>query len=389
MANTQYDLLSSDEKAVRTPEIDGLHELFIQNVSHELRTPLAIVMGYAELLRDGELGPLEPEQKQAILVIARQAQTLHKIVERVGILLAVEAQMFLRAPVDPAEICESVLSRRKGEALAAQLQIQSEIENNLPTLLGDRFQMEQALDALLENAIKFTPTGGCISVRIYGDDDEVHFAIQDTGIGIPHNKMDRLLSGFYQVDGSTTRAYNGLGLGLTVVRAVTHAHDGKLEIHSEEGEGTTCILQLPLSQRRPDQRGESTVQAKRRILIVDDEEMVCMTLQAGLEKNPNFEVTVATSGEEAWEIFQEGRFDLVITDYRMPGLDGLTFAQRVRQLAPEISIILITAYDSETLRQNAARAAVYQILTKPVKLAEIREVTDRTLKATTDQGGKA
>jgi len=117
----------------------------------------------------------------------------------------------------------------------------------------------------------------------------------------------------------------------------------------------------------------------RRILVVDDEESVALTLEAGLERVPNSEVAIATSGDQALQLFEEKPFDLLITDYKMPGTDGMTLATRVRQLYPKTIIILVTAYSSEELRQQAARVSIQRILDKPVKLADVRAVAIEAL----------
>ena len=109
-----------------------------------------------------------------------------------------------------------------------------------------------------------------------------------------------------------------------------------------------------------------------RILVVDDEESVALTLQAGLERLANCEVAVSNSGEEALQLFERQPFDLLITDYKMPGTDGMTLAARVRQSYPSTAIVMITAYSSDELREQAARASIHRILDKPVKLAEVR-----------------
>jgi CheY-like chemotaxis protein len=117
----------------------------------------------------------------------------------------------------------------------------------------------------------------------------------------------------------------------------------------------------------------------QRILVVDDEENVALTLQAGLESLADCEVAVATSGEQALRLFRQQPFDLLITDYRMPDIDGLALAARVRELHPEIAIILVTAYGSDALQQDAARGSILYVLDKPVGISEIRQVARQAL----------
>jgi len=362
-------------------QLENLHRLFIQNVSHELRTPLSIVLGYAQLLHAGTLGSLTEEQNQAIFIIARKAQRLTEMVEQLGILMEIESgESNTGSPATVEEIIRPVMEKRQPAAKKAGLNLIVDIEAPLPSFTGNVYHLTQALDSLVENATKFTPEGGRVVVHAYGEEDHVVLCVQDTGIGIPEKKLDRLLSGFYQVDGSSTRHYGGLGLGLTLVNKVADEHEAQVHIRSQEGAGTTCTLRLPVRSSQ-DERAEPTPQTRRehRILVVDDEEVVGITMQAGLEKIPHFKVTVATDGEMALQLCEQQHFDLVITDYRMPDMDGLELSRRLRQVTPKTVIMFITAYDSEDLHRQAELLDVQQIIKKPVKIREVREVTSRLL----------
>jgi CheY-like chemotaxis protein len=160
---------------------------------------------------------------------------------------------------------------------------------------------------------------------------------------------------------------------------VIEAHAGQIEIASQLGHGSQFTIKLPHSsleaeiessaQMRPDN------QQPWRILVVDDEENVARTLESNLKKLPNCEVFVANDGERALQLLAHQPFQLVITDYRMPGMDGLTLAERVRQLYPNTVIIMITAYWSDNLLSRAAHASIWKILDKPVEISTIRSVT--------------
>ena len=131
----------------------------------------------------------------------------------------------------------------------------------------------------------------------------------------------------------------------------------------------------------------SKEKALRRILVVDDEENVALTLQAGLEVLPDCDVEVVTSGDKAWQLFQQRPFDLLITDYKMPDMDGITLAERVRKSYPQTIIIMVTAYGNETLLEQAASASIQQVLDKPVGLVEIRDVALDVLNGTRNRKG--
>ncbi len=366
--------MSGDDQEREKEELEELHSTFIRNVGHELRTPLTIMQGYAELLRDGELGQLAPEQQEALFVIVNRTYELRTLVERVGVLLEVQARSDASLPLTWSDVVQGVVQERREAATQAGLTVNMDLQPDVPSISGNPYQLRQAFDCLLDNAIKFTPSGGRIDVKAYTQPGWICLAVADTGIGIPEDKLQQLFTGFYQVDGSTTRRHGGIGLGLTVANAVAKAHSGHIEVESQPGRGSSFVIKLPVAVATEAERPMDKIAACRRVLVVDDEENVALTLQDGLEKLPNCDISIATSGDQALLLFEKQPFDLLITDYKMPGTDGMTLATRVRQLYPQTTIVMITAYSSEELRAQAASASIQHILDKPVKLAEIRSV---------------
>jgi CheY-like chemotaxis protein len=380
---------SEDKRDSEARDWEDLQFTFIRNVGHELRTPLAIMQGYAELLRDGELGDLAPEQQKAMFVIVDRAYMLRTLVDRIGTLMECQAGTGVSTPFTLAKVVAKAVDGRRATAAQAGLTLEMCVEPDLPDMTGNFHQLRQALDCLLENAIKFTPGGGRVEVHVYVESGWVCCAVTDTGIGIPEDRLEHLLSGFYQVDGSTTRRYGGIGLGLTVAKMVVEAHAGRIEVVSHPGQGSRFTVKLPMmSSKTQIDQPVGGVAMMRRILVVDDEENVALTLQAGLEQLPNCEVAVATSGEQALQLCEQRPFDLVVTDYKMPGTDGMMLAARVRQNYPETAIVMITAYSSDDLREQAARASIQRILDKPVKLTEVRLAALEALSQPEDQPGR-
>lgn len=361
-------------------QIDDLQSTFIRNVEHELRTPLAIVQGYAELLRDGGLGALDADQQKAMFVIVNRAYEMRALVERIGILMSVQANNDIMLPLSLTDIAVEVFQAKREAAMKTRLAFEAQFEPEPPPVAGNPHQLREAIECIVENAIKFTPAGGRVEMRVYAEPGWVCLSVQDTGTGIEEEKLTHLFDGFYQADGSTTRRYGGIGLGLTVAKRVVDAHRGEISAASQPGQGSVFTMRLPVfSASAPSRQIVEPVSAPRRILVVDDEENVALTLEAGLERVPNCQVAIATSGEQALQLFEERPFDLLITDYKMPGTDGMTLASRVRELYPKTVIILVTAYGSEELRQQAARVSIRRILDKPVRLAEVRAVAMEVL----------
>ncbi len=358
-------------------KMEELKNMFVRNVQHELRTPVSIIMGYAELLRDGTLGGLAPEQREAVFAIANQAQVLRKLVERITTLLVVEATKPPQLPLPLPDIVAGVIEANQPRATRTGLTLTADIPSDLPLVSGNPDHLQQAIECLVENAVKFTPEGGRVELKARAQADRIYLSITDTGIGIAPNKLRHIFDTFFQADGSTTRRYDGLGLGLTVAKAIIEAHGGQIEAESRPGEGSRFTITLPaltsLALAAQSFQQDFTLQ---RILIVDDEEYVALTLRDGLEKLPNCEIIAATSGNEALSYFAQQPFDLLITDYKMPDIDGITLTTKIQQLYPRTASIIITAYGDRI--PHGAPIDV-PVLDKPVTLAQIRTATLETL----------
>jgi signal transduction histidine kinase len=230
-------------------ELDRLKNEFLQNISHELRTPLALIMGYAELLNSGELGGLDPDQQEPVAVITRRVRTLSKMVNDLIAILTVEARELSEEQVDLSDMVHAMVSDFCAAAVEAEISLTAEIASDIPPVSGDPEQLRRVLDNLLGNAIKFTPSGGSITIRLWqdGDDGEraVVLEVSDTGIGIPPDQLERVFDRFYQVDGSSKRRYGGVGLGLALVKEIVEAHEGHVAVRSVVDEGSTFRVTLP------------------------------------------------------------------------------------------------------------------------------------------------
>jgi two-component system phosphate regulon sensor histidine kinase PhoR len=291
----QTHLSLQDKYGPEAGNLDDLHCIFIQNVSHELRTPLTIIQGYAELLDDGSLGALAPEQQEAVFVIVDRAYALRTLVDRIDVLLEVEAQVNASLPLALDDIVAEVVKERRAAATQAGLTLKAHMEPGLPPVSGEPYHLQQAIDCLLENALKFTPSGGRVEVQVYTEPGWVCLAITDTGIGLTEEELERIFTRFYQRDRSTTRRYRGIGLGLTLVRAVMEEHSGRIEVESEPGQGSRFTIKLPaLSPAAQVAQPVEGTMASRRVLIVNDGENVALTLQEGLKKLPNCGIAADT-----------------------------------------------------------------------------------------------
>ena len=213
-------------------ELDRLQREFIQNVSHELRTPIGIILGYAELLESGELGELHPDQLEPIRIIMRRTHMLRKLVEDITAILEIEAhtRSRQRMPLDLTTLVQGVVDEVRIAAEKAHLTLTAEIESEVAPIHGDAVALRRVLDNLVSNAFKFTPAGGRVTVRLRTAADKVILEVSDTGYRHCGRRAGAIFDRFYQVDGSATRHYGGMGLGLALVKEIVEAHGGQIAV---------------------------------------------------------------------------------------------------------------------------------------------------------------
>jgi signal transduction histidine kinase/ActR/RegA family two-component response regulator len=232
----------------RQKELDRLKDEFIQNVSHELRSPLALIRGYAEMLADGELGELQAKHQEPILTIARRSQMLSDLVEDITLILKAKTRPLERTSVPLDQVAQTAVEDFRVAAEQAGLRLEAEITPGLPPVSGSPIYLRRMLDNLMDNAIKFTPPGGAVTVRMCQEESQVVLEVRDTGIGIPSDQLERVFERFYQVDGSSRRKYGGVGLGLALLKEIVDLHGGQVTLESQVGEGSAFTITLPICE---------------------------------------------------------------------------------------------------------------------------------------------
>jgi signal transduction histidine kinase len=226
-------------------ELDRLKNQFIQNVSHELRTPLAMILGYAELLAAGELGDVGPAQQGPLDIIVQRSNVLRDLIGNITAILENETREPVWEPVSLSDLVGEALTDFQVLADQAGLELQGELSAEVLFVLGDAEHLRRVVDNLIGNALKFTPTGGTVAVRLGGTDGEVMFQVADTGIGIASEHQKCIFDRFYQVDGTTRRTHGGCGLGLALVKEIVERHGGAVSVESQPGKGSTFTVTLP------------------------------------------------------------------------------------------------------------------------------------------------
>ncbi|MGH3022132.1 MAG: PAS domain S-box protein [Gaiellaceae bacterium] len=252
----QHDLAAQNE---RLRELDRLKDEFIALVSHELRTPLTSIRGYTELLLDGEAGELGDDQRQFLGVVERNAHRLLHLVGDLLFLAQVEAGKLVLdvGALDLATVASESVETARPQAEAKEI-VLTLATSPVPLIAGDRARIAQLLDNLVSNAIKFTPEGGRVDVRVRALRKRAMIEVRDTGIGIPADERENLFQRFYRTSTATERAIQGTGLGLAISKAIAEAHDGRITVESEQDVGTTFQVELPL-RRQAEVEERSTV----------------------------------------------------------------------------------------------------------------------------------
>ena len=235
------------EDALRkVQEANRLKSEFVQNVSHELRTPLTFVVAYVELIREGSLGDVPPEMAEKLEIISQKTRAITRLVDDVISLQKIETGNLKFELIEPHKLISSATHGAIASAAEYDIEIVSSSPPDLPVIQVDVDRIGQVFDNLVGNAIKFSPTGGKINITAERHQEFVKFSVQDFGIGIPADKLNRVFERFYQVDGSTTRRYRGAGLGLAIVKQIIEAHNGRVMVESEVKKFTTFSFLLPV-----------------------------------------------------------------------------------------------------------------------------------------------
>ncbi len=245
-----------EEALVVLHQLDQLKTEFLSTVSHELRTPLTPIKGYLQAVLEETLGPLSPSQKNGLGIVAENVTMLERLIGDLLAYVRMESGA-LKLSLEPfslESLFEGLTEQLKPQAAAKGITLTATLPPDLPAVVADATEMERALLHLLSNALKFTPAGGTVFLEAQlvspaaSGPTLVQVVVQDTGIGIPADKISKIFDRFYQVDGSTTREYGGMGIGLAIVKQIVTAHGSTMGVESEVGQGSRFSFVLPVSR---------------------------------------------------------------------------------------------------------------------------------------------
>jgi two-component system sensor histidine kinase/response regulator len=359
---------------------------FLANMSHEIRTPMNGVIGMLDLV---EVAQLPPEPRSMIETARSAADALMTIINDVLDFSKIDAgKLVLESiPVDLRALTEEVSTLFTQQARAKGVEVTCAIHNDVPARVGaDPTRLRQILANLVGNAVKFTERGevfiGVQCARARGSRERavIHFIVSDTGIGMSDEARTRLFQAFTQADGSTTRRFGGTGLGLAITRRLVDAMRGKIRVKSASGAGTTFSVSLPMRILEQQVPRDTPILKGMRALIVDDNPTNRCVLEHYLEQD-GIAFQSVSSGAEGLQALREAsssgkRFDAVVLDYQMPGMDGVGFLTALREdaLIADTRCMMLSSLGDRT--EAAAALDVPIWLSKPVRRAELRSALE-------------
>lgn len=401
---TEEELRKSNDHLLELLEevrkADVMKSEFLANMSHEIRTPMSAILGFGELLKEEE--QLSGRQKEYVQMILNNGRMLLQLINDILDFSKIEAGKLKVERIDfsLSEFLEDLFSTLHPLASAKGLQFEILQCSDLPGMLrSDPVRLRQCLINLAGNAIKFTEKGHVfINVMKEQQDntDFIRFDVEDTGIGIPEDKLAVIFEAFTQADSSMTRRYGGTGLGLSITRRLIQLLGGKITVHSTVGRGSVFSIQLPTgidpSEQTSHNRYETAEKAIQqpsedeaeklrlsgRILVAEDAKANQMLIRLLLEKE-GLQAVVVENGQEALEAVLREPFDLVLMDMQMPVMSGLEAVQAIRAKGLTLPIIALTALAMKGDDEKCLKAGCDGYLSKPIDRKALRQILQKYL----------
>jgi signal transduction histidine kinase len=420
----QYELglnkRALEESNQKLMELDQIKSRFFANISHELRTPLTLLLAPLESLLHRY--SLDPESKDLLRTMHSNGMRLLKLINDLLDLVRLESGRMevKREPLEVAEFVKGLASAARQVANDKRLRLETFVDPAVGTVLADRDKLEKVVLNLVFNALKFTPAGGRVELRAEKRGEEMTLIVTDTGMGISEKNLPHVFDRFWQADGSSKRKYQGVGIGLALVKELVEIHGGKVTVESQESKGTTFTVRLPYQAAGPAQEPspETTTQTtpeaepdggtvtseewlanlyrraelfpaltplqeslrpvetmgngnRPTILVADDEPDMLRFLKSQLSLH--YRVLEAVDGQQAVEKASQFLPDIILLDMMMPEKDGLQACREIREYTPtqSIPVILLTARADEETKLAALSAGASDFLTKPFSTTEL------------------
>lgn len=340
---------------------------FYHTVSHELKTPLTATREFVSIVLDGLAGPVNDTQREYLNIAKESCNRLGVCIndlmdatrlETGKLTLDIKARSLDTLVRESVTVMSPVAARK-------QISLRGKTQPDLPAFSFDKNRLMQVLGNLVNNALKFTPEGGAVTITAGDATEEPGYfkiCVQDTGPGIPAGDLENIFERLYQVDTPQQSSQQGIGLGLYICRELVESHGGKIWVESELGKGSTFCFIIP----------HSPSTAKTRLLVVDDELQTRQLLQRNLEL-ANFQVATADNGQIALEEMNRRLPELVIMDLEMPVKDGAATLETIRQTWGLLPVIILTGHVDEAIVARAMKFSPFTLLAKPCPMEQLVE----------------
>ncbi|MGE7218149.1 ATP-binding protein [Priestia koreensis] len=356
-------------------EIDQIKSEFVSTVSHELRTPLSSILGFSELMLSRELKP--ERQKKYVQTIYQEAQRLTALINDFLDVQRMESgkQTYDKRYGDVMPVIQRVIDLQEINAKDHTFHLQRETDQTI--ILMDEDKIGQVLTNLISNAVKYSPNGNDITVRVYEQSNKLCVDVIDQGLGIPKDALDKLFTKFYRVDNSDRRRIGGTGLGLSIVKEIVKAHQGEVEVQSTLKEGSTFTVKLPSVQQAEQEIEEEILlpqSAHAHVMIIEDDMSLATLLEAELQDS-NFAVKHYKSGREAMGALEEQKPDAIVLDIMLnekdlTGWDVLTYLKQSSRLK-DIPIVVSSALEE---KEKGMSLGASSYLVKPYQPSQLSKL---------------
>ncbi len=374
------DELEQQNKLIQ--QATRLKSEFLANMSHELRTPLNGIIGFSEILHDERVGPVSSEHKEYLQDILTSARHLLQLINDVLDLAKIEAGKleFLPEQIETDILVGEVRNIVRTLAAKKRIEFKTEVDPALATLDADPRSLKQILYNYVSNALKFTPENGKVVVRVKPDGaDHFRIEVEDTGIGIRNDELDRLFVEFQQLDASTSKQYAGTGLGLALTKKLVEAQGGRVGVRSAPGAGSTFHAILPrVALRTAPIRRDEAVPAPPgapAILVIEDDANDRQSIASAL-RTAGYGVETVATGAEALVRCREQIFDAITLDMMLPDMSGRAVIEKLRErgLNQQTPVVVVTLLAHKGL---IAGFQITDILSKPVSQGDLLSALER------------
>jgi PAS domain S-box-containing protein len=383
-SEAEREVLHESERAARAEaeEANRLKDEFLATLSHELRNPLNVILGYAEVLLRSDEARTSQFVRRAAEVLKRNALAQSRLVRDLLDLSRLHiGKLSLNCEVvSLTTIVDNAVETVSGDAALKQILITIEAPDDVIFVNADPLRLEQVIWNLLNNAVKFTPAGGAVTIRLASDGVRATLVVEDTGPGVEPEFLPHVFEMFRQADATSSRPHGGMGIGLALVKQLIELHGGTVAATAREGQGAEFTIELPATGEKEGPLGvapplEAGVLSHLRILIVDDSADTVDMLQRLFEMDGAF-VATASGALAALEIAAQEDFDVVLSDISMPGIDGFEFVRRLRGLArnKDVPVLAITGFGRAEDVSRAEAEGFHSHVTKPIDVNDLVEM---------------